>query len=83
MIMGTRTGTTVLGQIRQTCKKCHQNSDQAVTRRKVRFTLFFVPLIPMGTYTVARCGNCGHEQRLNNKEMDALFSKEKAKTVSS
>lgn len=73
ILYGYRTRNTVMGQTQQLCKKCQQNTVHAVVRTKVLFTLFFVPLFPIGKRTTARCANCGRQEKMNGKQADAMF----------
>lgn len=73
IIYGYRTRNNVMGQTQMVCKKCGQNAVHAVVRTKYIMTLFFVPLFPVGKKTTARCSNCGRQEKMNNKQADAMF----------
>ncbi len=73
IIYGMRYRNNVMGQTQQLCKKCQQTTNHAVVRTKVIMTLFFVPLFPIGKRTSARCANCGRQEKMNNKQADAMF----------
>jgi hypothetical protein len=74
IIFGSRRRNKVLGQVRYACKKCQQNSFHGIVRSRTFFTLFFVPVIPLNKITTSRCGLCGYQESVNNKEMDDYFS---------
>jgi hypothetical protein len=58
IIFGIRSYSTVLGRLTQTCQKCGVNCAQTIVQLKRKFTLFFIPLIPIGTSHVMICTSC-------------------------
>jgi hypothetical protein len=78
IIVGNRRRNKVMGQVRYTCKKCQQNSFHGIVRSRMYFTLFFVPIFPLNKITTSRCGLCGYQEYVNNKEMDEYFAKQGA-----
>jgi zinc-ribbon family len=56
---GTRTKSKGLGQVERPCPKCGRATMHTAIEVKRRFTLFFIPLIPLGTRYVNKCGACG------------------------
>lgn len=74
ILYGYRTRNTVLGQIQYICQQCHQNAFHSVVRTKYLFTLFFVPLFPIRKKTTARCNLCGFQEKVDNKQADAMFA---------
>ena len=56
---GTRAKSKGLGQAERPCLKCGRNAMHTVIEVKRRFTLFFIPIIPLGTKYVNKCGVCG------------------------
>ena len=83
ILYGTRRRNKVLGQTRYVCKKCQQDSYHGIVRSRMYFTLFFVPLFPVSKFTTARCGVCGYQEKVDNKEADRLFPNEKANATAS
>lgn len=73
IIYGYRTRNNVMGQTQHVCKKCGQNTPHAVVRTKMYMTLFFVPLFPISKKTTARCGSCGFQEKMDNKQADGMF----------
>ena len=56
---GWRTKSKVLGQFENPCQKCSRPTVHAAIEAKKWFTLFFIPVIPLGSKFVLRCGVCG------------------------
>ncbi|RKN49592.1 zinc-ribbon domain-containing protein [Micromonospora endolithica] len=58
-IFGLRTKVTRSGVVQQVCRNCGNHAAQVVTRRSTKFSLFFVPLIPIRTRYLQQCTFCG------------------------
>ncbi len=58
-LFGVRTKSQALGQFERPCVKCARPTMHAAIEAKRRFTLFFIPVIPLGTNYATRCGVCG------------------------
>jgi zinc-ribbon family len=58
-LFGTRSKAKSLGQIERPCSKCARLTMQNVVASRRWFTLFFIPVIPLGNNCVLRCGVCG------------------------
>ena len=74
IIYGYRRRNKVLGQVPYVCPQCKRNGYHAVVRTSRHFTLFWIPLIPMGSTTTARCNLCGYQEKVNNKQADAMLA---------
>jgi len=62
-LFGLRTKAKALGQLERPCVKCTRPTMHAAVEAKRWFTLFFIPVIPLGGSYAVRCGVCG----LSNK----------------
>jgi hypothetical protein len=60
VIFGRRRKELPVGQLALACPKCKRTVFHNAVALKSRFTLFFVPLIPMGTRYLVKCGICGY-----------------------
>lgn len=58
-LFGWRTKAKSLGQVERPCSKCARPTMHAAIESKKWFTLFFIPVIPLGTNYINRCGVCG------------------------
>jgi hypothetical protein len=52
------------------CGICHTPAAQAVVRIKTFFTLFFIPLVPVGTKYRSTCTMCGGTIELSKDQAD-------------
>jgi hypothetical protein len=59
LIWGIRWFTTVLGQLLYACTHCQKSTMHTATVRKGRFTLFFIPIFPIGKQYLITCNLCG------------------------
>ena len=73
IVYGFRTRNNVLGQTQYVCQRCQQNAFHSVVRTKRLITLFWIPLIPISKSTTARCNMCGFQEKVDNKQADAMF----------
>jgi hypothetical protein len=58
-LLGTRTKAKAIGQVERPCTKCGKPTVQTAVETKRWFTLFFIPIIPLGGSQVVRCNLCG------------------------
>ena len=56
---GLRTKTRGIKQVECPCTKCARRTVFTAMEVKKYFTLFFIPVIPLGTKRVIRCNLCG------------------------
>ena len=58
-LFGMRTKAKPMGQVERPCTKCARNTMQTAIETKRWFTLFFIPVVPLGSSQVVRCNLCG------------------------
>ena len=58
-LFGVRTKTTPIRQIQYPCSKCSRPTMFTAMESKRWFTLFFIPVIPLGGNHLIRCNLCG------------------------
>ena len=58
-LIGIRTNAKATAQQERACTKCVRPTMHALVQTKKWFTLFFIPVIPVGGNFFARCGVCG------------------------
>jgi hypothetical protein len=58
-LLGVRTKGKSLGQLERSCSKCARPTVHQAVETRRWFTLFFIPVIPLGGNQVVRCGVCG------------------------
>ncbi|MEV5763564.1 zinc-ribbon domain-containing protein [Micromonospora sp. NPDC052213] len=71
-IFGLRTKVSRSGVVRQVCRNCGNHAAQVITRRSTKFSLFFVPIIPIRTRYVQQCTFCGAQYDLPRSEAERL-----------
>jgi transcription elongation factor Elf1 len=75
IIWGFRSRGKALGQRVLNCPNCHRDAMTAAYQSRRWFTLFFIPIFPIGEKkTVARCGLCGFQYQVSNEQAESLFS---------
>ncbi len=58
-LFGMRTKAKSIGQVERPCSKCARPTMHNAVESQRWFTLFFIPVIPLGSNYVVRCGVCG------------------------
>jgi len=58
-LFGVRNKTKAIGQTERPCAKCARPTMQTAVESRRWFTLFFIPVIPLGSSYVVRCNLCG------------------------
>ncbi|MFV0460215.1 MAG: zinc-ribbon domain-containing protein [Actinomycetales bacterium] len=74
VLFGTRLYREVLGVATMVCPRCGQIAAQRVERRRTKFTLFFIPLIPLSTSYRVQCAACAVETTVDEQEAHRLVS---------
>ncbi len=70
IIWGTKHTEKELGLSQQTyaCQHCGNTSNYKIFRRRNWFTIFWIPLIPLGTKYFISCPICNYGQKLKKAE---------------
>ncbi|MER5332946.1 zinc-ribbon domain-containing protein [Micromonospora sp. NPDC002717] len=71
-IFGLRTKVSRSGVVRQVCRNCGNHAAQVITRRSTKFSLFFVPIIPVRTRYVQQCTFCGAQYDIAKSDAQRL-----------
>ena len=58
-LIGVRTKAKGIAQVERPCTKCARNTVQTAVEAKKWLTLFFIPVIPLGTTRFVKCNLCG------------------------
>ena len=76
IIWGLRTRGKALGQVQVTCPNCHRAAMTALGQSRRWFTLFFIPIFPIGANnTTAVCGLCGYRYQVDSQQAAALLAR--------
>jgi hypothetical protein len=74
IIYGLRNRGKTLGQRVLNCPNCHRDAMTIATQTRPWFTLFFIPIFPVGAKkTIARCGLCGYQYQVDTQQAEALY----------
>jgi len=72
VIFGQRWKEKPIGQLELPCPKCQRTAFHNAFALKGRFTIFFVPLIPLGSHYRLKCGLCGYRSRPSGRIQSQL-----------
>lgn len=72
IIFGMRTMSKTLAMITLVCGRCGNPSAHRIVQRSRWFTLFFIPLIPLGFSRYSTCTYCGATAKLTKEEAQRL-----------
>ena len=61
-----------LGLVALACMACGHPGPQPLVHRKTRFTLFFVPVLPLRSRYETRCPTCGTPREVTRDEARRL-----------
>lgn len=76
LIWGWRTRIYVLAMTTFLCGRCGNPASHAVRKAVTKFTLFFIPLFPIGVKYTAQCTFCGIENRIPKEDAVRLQAQE-------
>jgi hypothetical protein len=74
-LFGLRTRAKSLGQVERLCSKCARPTVHNAVESRRWFTLFFIPVIPLGGNQVVRCGVCGLTTKASPELKDQLATR--------
>jgi zinc-ribbon family len=74
ILFGFRRRATRLATIFVMCAYCHTPAAHALTRTRRYFTLFFIPVIPLGTKYITTCTMCGHGTQITKEGADQYLA---------
>ncbi|MER5768523.1 zinc ribbon domain-containing protein [Streptomyces sp. NPDC001985] len=78
IIFGTKGYLHQLAILTFVCGFCGNPAAHTLRKRVTKFTLFFVPLIPLSTKFQTQCTFCGAERKVSREEADALLAQSTA-----
>jgi len=76
LVWGWRTRVYVLAMTTFLCGRCGNPASHAVRKAVTKFTLFFIPLFPIGVKYSAQCTFCGLENRISKEDAVRLQAQE-------
>lgn len=74
VIFGFKNSARNLGLAQATCPRCGHRAAQRVDRRKRAFSVFFIPIIPLGSSYEATCTACGTTTRISRDQAEQILA---------
>jgi hypothetical protein len=74
VVWGWRRYVQTLAMITLVCSSCQRPAAHAVRRMVTKFTLFWIPLFPVGSKYSLQCTFCGGQARVNKEQADQLVA---------
>ncbi len=74
-LFGTRRKAKMLGQMERRCAKFTRPTVHSAIESRQWFTLFFIPIIPLGSNYAVRCNLCGLAQKASPELKEQLSAK--------
>lgn len=74
VIFGIKNSARNLGLAQATCPRCGNRAAQRVDRRKRAFSLFFIPIIPLGSSHEVTCTACGVTSKIDRGQAERILS---------
>lgn len=73
IIFGLSTRTQIAATMAMICERCGQYGAHNLARLTRRFTIFFIPLIPVGSRYEDTCTVCGRVRTIPRDEAEAAM----------
>lgn len=74
IIFGFRSFVKTLAMLTLVCDHCHNPAAHRIVQRSRWFTLFFIPVIPLGFSRFSICTFCGVTRKITKQEAERLQS---------
>jgi hypothetical protein len=74
IIFGIKTYTRLLATLSLVCPHCRQQAAHRLFENVNKFTLFFIPLFPVGTSRRMDCTYCGYASKVSKEQAQQLMS---------
>lgn len=74
LIFGFKNSTRNLGLAQATCPHCGNRAAHRVDRDRRAFSVFFIPLVPLGSSFSATCTACGQRTKIDRGQADRILS---------
>jgi hypothetical protein len=68
LIFGIKRMVRRLATVFAMCGQCHSPAAQVIVRRSTWFSLFFIPVVPLGSKYVSTCTLCGVSTRIDKDQ---------------
>lgn len=73
LIFGFKVTDKLIATVTAACERCGNHAAHHVSKRARRFTLFFVPVIPVGTKYQDTCTACGRVLEVSKQQAQSAL----------
>ncbi len=73
-IFGFKNSSRNLGLAQAVCPRCGRRAAQRVDRRKRAFSVFFIPIVPLGSSYEATCTACGVSTGISRTQAEGILA---------
>lgn len=73
IIFGIRSFAKTLAMLTLVCGRCHNTAAHRLVQRSRWFTLFFIPLVPLGFTRHTVCAFCGVAQKVSKADAQQML----------
>ena len=74
VLFGFKTSSRTLGLARAACPHCGHSAAQRIDRNRRAFSLFFIPVVPLGSSYSATCTACARTTRIDRRQADRILA---------
>lgn len=74
LILGFRVSNVLLGTVLYVCDVCGVSTGHEIVKRVRRLSVFFIPILPLGTSYRDVCSSCGRMLSLSAQEAERAAS---------
>ena len=74
IIFGFRSFVKALGMLTLVCNHCHNPAAHRLVQRSRWFTLFFIPVIPLGFSRYTVCAYCATASKISKDDAERLLA---------
>jgi hypothetical protein len=78
ILFGTRSTIQTLAMVTFMCSTTNQGAAHRLSKITRWFTLFFIPVFPVGRRYVLTCAACGQSSRLTKEQADEIIARVEA-----
>lgn len=71
LLIGFKVSRVLLASVQYVCEVCGVNAAHDVVKRVRRLTVFFVPVLPVGTKYFDTCSYCGRDMPLTRAQAES------------
>ena len=82
ILWGYRRRGAAIGQLPYVCPRCHQNVPHSVVKTQTKLTIFFIPLIPIGSHSKRSARTANMKSRSRSSRRSRCFPARRSSAAS-